>query len=98
MSCSPVRREATPASARNFCRRTIIGKGRGQKEESESRATRPSAAGGVSLSVTLGLAQAGDTIAGLPLAAFLEDFDPLAPFEDVAFCAGGASGAQTAVL
>src|SRR6185503_2511528 len=45
-----------------------------------------------------GLAQAGDSVARLPLAALLEDFDALKPLEHVPLCAGGAGGAQAAML
>jgi hypothetical protein len=46
----------------------------------------------------LGFAQAGDSIAVFPLAAFFEDFDALEALEDVPFRAGCAGGAQAAML
>jgi hypothetical protein len=46
----------------------------------------------------LGFAKTGDAFAGLPLAAILEDCDPLKPFQDVAFATGGGGGAEAAVL
>ena len=49
-------------------------------------------------SFRLGLAQAGDAVARLPLAAFLEQCDALEAFENVAFCAEVAGGAQAAML
>ena len=46
----------------------------------------------------LGLAQAGDAVSRLPLVAFPEQFDSFESLENVAFCAGSAGGAQTAML
>jgi hypothetical protein len=45
-----------------------------------------------------GLAQAGDAVAGFPLIALSEQFDPLEAFEDISFCAGRAGGAKAAML
>src|SRR5438067_3109287 len=100
---SLARREATPASARNFCRRTIgefsicdlrfAGRARmrrplvNRKSEIVNR-----------LRFRLGLAQAGDAIARFPLAAFLEQGDALEALEDVTIGAGGAGRAQAAML
>jgi hypothetical protein len=50
------------------------------------------------LGFRLGLAQASDAVAGLPLAAFLEQGNALEALEDISFCAGGAGGAQAAML
>jgi len=46
----------------------------------------------------LGFAQAGDTVAVVPLAAFLEQGDSLKTFEHIAFGAGCADGAETGML
>src|SRR5213079_2966844 len=43
----------------------------------------------------LGFAQAGDTVAVVPLAAFLEQGDSLKTFEHIALGAGCADGAET---
>jgi len=48
--------------------------------------------------VGLGFAEAGDAVAGFPLAAFLEDFDALIAFEHIAFAAQGGRGAEAAML
>ena len=72
---SLARREAIPASARNFWSRTT---GR--------------------LNLGLGLAEAGDAVAGFPLAALLQDGDPFKSFHDIAFGPGGACRAQTSML
>ena len=45
-----------------------------------------------------GLAQTGDTVARLPLGAFLEQGHALKALENVAFCAEIAGGAQAAML
>ena len=45
-----------------------------------------------------GFSQAGDTIAVLPLAPFLEQGDPFKTLEDIAFGADGADGAETRML
>ena len=89
-----------PASERNFCRRTTK-KVRNEKCEVRSNQTtsdfplRPSAFG---LGVGLGLAEAGDTVAGFPLAAFLEELHALKALEHVAFAAQGGCGAEAAML
>ena len=44
------------------------------------------------------LAQPGDPVPFLPLAAFLEDFQALEAFEDIPFSAQGGGGAKTAML
>jgi hypothetical protein len=44
------------------------------------------------------LAQPGDPITGLPLAALAEQFHSLEAFEDISFCARGAGGAKAAML
>src|SRR5437879_4109391 len=46
----------------------------------------------------LGLAQAGNAVAGLPLAPFFEQFDPLETLEHIAFAPQGGRRAQTAML
>jgi hypothetical protein len=46
----------------------------------------------------LGFAKANDAVTCLPLAAFLEQLDPFKAFEDIAFCAGGAGGAEATML
>jgi hypothetical protein len=48
--------------------------------------------------VGFGFAEAGDAVAVLPLAAFLEDFGALEAFEDIALAAKGGRRAQTAML
>ncbi len=45
-----------------------------------------------------GFAEAGDAVAGFPLAAFLEEFEALKAFEHVSFTANGGGGAQAAML
>ena len=45
-----------------------------------------------------GFAEAGDAVAVLPLAAFLEQLDALEALEDIAFAAEGGRRAQTAML
>ena len=52
----------------------------------------------VGLGVGPGFAEAGDAVARVPLAAFFKDRDALEALEDVAFCTGGAGGAQAAML
>ena len=44
------------------------------------------------------LAQSRDTVAGFPLAALFEDFNALKTFQDIAFGASGAGGAETTML
>lgn len=51
-----------------------------------------------SSSIGLGLAEAGDAVAALPLAALLEKFDALKAFEDIALAAQQGRCAQTAML
>ena len=46
----------------------------------------------------LGFAEAGDAVAVLPLAAFLEQFDALEALENIALAAEGGRRAQTAML
>lgn len=50
------------------------------------------------LSVGFGFAKADDAVALFPLAAFFQNFDALKSFEDVAFAAERAGGAETAML
>lgn len=50
------------------------------------------------LGFALGLAQAGDAVAFLPLTAFLEYFEAFEPLEDVAFTAQSRGRAQAAML
>jgi hypothetical protein len=45
-----------------------------------------------------GLSQAGDAIAGLPMATLFENGDAFESLENVTFCAGSAGGAQAAML
>jgi hypothetical protein len=52
----------------------------------------------VSLGVGFRLAQSGDAVPFLPLAAFLEDFEALEALEDIAFSAQGGGGAEAAML
>jgi len=44
------------------------------------------------------LAETGDAVAILPLAAFFEQLDALEAFEDIALAADGGRRAQTAML
>lgn len=44
------------------------------------------------------LAEAGDAVARLPLAAFLEQGHALKALQDIPFCAQSAGGAQAAML
>jgi hypothetical protein len=48
--------------------------------------------------VGFGFAEAGDAVAGLPLAAFFENFDAFKPFHDIALGPAGAGCAQTSML
>ena len=50
------------------------------------------------LRVFLGLAQTGDAVALLPLAAFLEQFNPLKALKHVSLAADGGRRAQTPML
>jgi hypothetical protein len=54
--------------------------------------------GRTGLDVGLGLAQTLDAVAGLPLAAFLQQVDPLEAFEDVALNHETRSALETFVL
>jgi hypothetical protein len=46
----------------------------------------------------LGFAETRDAVAGLPLAAFLEEFGALKTLENIAFATKGGSCAQAAML
>ena len=48
--------------------------------------------------VRLGFAEASDAVAVFPLTPFLEDFDALKAFHDIALSTEGGSGAEAAVL
>jgi hypothetical protein len=50
------------------------------------------------LYLRLRLAEAGDAVAVLPLAAFLEEFGALEALEDIALAPEGGRRAQTAML
>src|SRR3954454_21595907 len=50
------------------------------------------------LDVGLGLRQAEDLLAGLPLAALLEQLDPFETFQNVSFRGDGAGAFETAML
>jgi hypothetical protein len=50
------------------------------------------------LGVFLGLAQSRDAVPRLPLAAFLEQFDPLKALEHISFAAQSGRRAQTPML
>ena len=50
------------------------------------------------LNVGLGFSQTQHAVALLPLAALLEEFNPLETFQDVAFGAQGADRSETSVL
>jgi hypothetical protein len=50
------------------------------------------------LCLRLGLAETGDAVAGLPLAAFLEEFGALKTLEDIAFAAQSGRRAEAAML
>jgi hypothetical protein len=50
------------------------------------------------LGVSLGFAQAGNPIARLPLAAFLEQLKALKAFKDVSFAAQSGGCSQTPML
>jgi len=50
------------------------------------------------LHVGLGFAEAGDTVAVLPLAALFEKFGALEALQDIALAAKGGRRAQTAML
>src|ERR1700733_11328013 len=103
---SPARREATPASARNFCRRTMgIYAGRlpietpdpeppDRKSEIVYRISQIVNGSGV----RLGFAQAGDAVAGFPLAALLEERGALETLEDIALAAQSGRRAEAAML
>jgi hypothetical protein len=46
-----------------------------------------------SLGFGFGFPHADDAVAGFPLPTFFEQFDPLKPFQNVAFCAQHGGGA-----
>src|SRR5436309_3035761 len=99
MNCSLARRDATPASAKNFCRRTMKASGHETwNEEDERVATSGSLSSPASLRFGLGLAQSSHAVASFPLAAFLQQFHALIALHDVTFCAGRAGCAQAAML
>jgi len=50
------------------------------------------------LRIPLGLAKAGDPVALFPLAAFLEQFNPLKALEHIPFATQRGSRAQTSML
>jgi hypothetical protein len=50
------------------------------------------------LGFRFGLAEAGDAVAGFPLAAFLEEFGALKTLEHITFAAQCGGRAQTAML
>jgi hypothetical protein len=52
----------------------------------------------IRLSIRLGLAEAGDPVAVLPLAALLKDGGAFKTLEDIAFSAEGGRCAQAAML
>jgi hypothetical protein len=52
----------------------------------------------IRLGIRLGLAEAGDPVAGLPLAAFLQDGGAFKTLENIAFSAEGGRCAQAAML
>src|SRR2546422_11091567 len=103
MIFSPVRREATPASARNFCRRTISVRNAERRARSRMRvvpvhSTLCTPHSAIGSGFRFGFAQTGDTVALLPLAPFLEQGNPLKTLEHIAFGADGADGAQARML
>src|SRR5687767_8852389 len=99
MISSLARREATPASARYFWRRTMVSAeaSRAQYRSSvpvrESPGCTPSKSG-----FRLGFSEPGDAVSGFPLTAFFKQGDALEALQDVAFCAGSAGRAQATVL
>jgi hypothetical protein len=95
MICSPARREATPASAKNFCKRTTERNDEYQMTNCVPFVIRYST---FLLHVRLGFTEAGDAVAFLPLAAFLENFDALEALENIALATQGGRRAQTAML
>src|SRR5437016_2005650 len=109
MICSLARREATPASARNFWSRTTRSKSeiRMAKPEGnpkvESRTPKIRARSiwpsvfGLRISVSgvfFRLAQPSDPFAWFPLAALLEQFQTFKAFQDISFAAQGGRRAQ----
>ena len=97
MNCSAARREATPASARNFWRRRfkIV---KSSHREPLNRSDDLIIQRFNALRVWFGFAQTRDAVASLPLAAFLEKFSALKTLEDIALAAKGGRRAQTAML
>src|SRR5258708_96381 len=100
---SPARREATPASERNFCRR--IGSKNCQAGNAQAASAPESAPPRARFRTSekgsglrLGLAQAGDAVALFPLAPFLDHFDAFKALKDIAFSAQGRCRAQTSML
>jgi hypothetical protein len=79
MISSLARRDAIPASARNFCSRTIK-----QKDGSKAVSKQNQNAG---LSFALGLAQTGHPVPFLPLAALLQKFHTLKTLQHISLCA-----------
>src|SRR5664280_1198899 len=99
MTCSLARREAIPASARNFCKRTM----QGAVEAPSARNGLSGLAPGSSplelrSRIGLGFAQTGNTVAVLPLPPFLEQFRALKSLEHIPFAAQFGGGAKTPVL
>jgi hypothetical protein len=83
MIFSPAQREATPASANNFCSRNFkISRGEGA----------------IKLDFWFGFAQTNDTVASLPLLSFLERFHSFKSFHDIALGTHSNRRAQTAML
>jgi len=65
-----------------------------QPLHSESEVRHPQA----NSSLGLGLSEAGHTVTGFPLIALFQQRNALEALEDVPFRAGGAGGAEAAVL
>ena len=67
-----------------------------QYSYSETRTATPERPCGLGLA--LGFAQASDSLAGLPLTAFLQELKAFETLEHVAFAAQGGRRAETAML
>src|SRR5579883_475565 len=104
MSCSPERREATPASARNFWSRSFKPRvktqarsgypGRHGQDGFHSALDRYSGA----LGFAFCLAQTGNPVALFPLPALFQKLDSLKSLEHISFAAQSGGGAQTPML
>src|SRR5258707_1231679 len=102
MICSLARREATPASAKNFCNRTNMRKKRfaagGDCNRTPPKKRPNQVDGPRKLGVWLGFAQPSHSITRFPLTPSFQDLDPFKAFENVPFRSRSAGSAQATML